>query len=342
MTTRFHHGAEIPPALQPRCHFMARRVTIFVDAACYSGTMPAEGIHLTALREALATPRLAGELRRRLLRREDAARLGALLVDLPYFHRFAGEVFRYVAGLPARPSRWGAALHAGGAIALLGELLRVARRDRDDTIAAIALGLASHATIDRALHPLINALARHHREGPTHDAAHREVEKFQSICFHEGYLGRDTMGTPAIRAYLTIHQAGALADPALAGPIREAWRAALGDAPSARELAGYGRGYVTHTRLLGSPLGRRIAPAAAKEAAYPRYLAGAWGTFGQHLDAAVARSVTVIEAAAAVLDASARDLAAAEAGLARLLPPGTIDPDGVEVALDRPFAVTAS
>lgn len=301
--------------------------------------MPAEGIHLTALREAIATPGLAGELRRRLLRRDDAARLGALLVDLPYFDGYAGEVVRYVARRPARPSRWGAALHAGGAVALLGALLDVARAERDATVAAVALGLASHAAIDRALHPLINALARHHREGASHDAAHREVEKFQSILFHEAYLGRDTMGTDGIRAYLTIDHAGLLGEAWLAAPLRRAWAAALGDAPSPRALAGYGRGYVLHTRLLGSPLGRRVAPPAAKEAARPRYLHGGWGTFEGQLAAAVAASVPVLEAAAAVLDADERDLPAARAALARALPPGTIDPDGVEVDLGRPFQV---
>jgi hypothetical protein len=79
--------------------------------------VPAEGIHLTALREAMAAPAIDAVVRRRVVRREDAARLGALLVDLPYFHRFTGEVVRYLAGIPARPSPWGPALHdQGGAI----------------------------------------------------------------------------------------------------------------------------------------------------------------------------------------------------------------------------------
>ena len=57
--------------------------------------MPAEGIHVTAVREATAAPGLAPELRRRLIRHDDAARFGAILVDLPYFHQFALEVMRY-------------------------------------------------------------------------------------------------------------------------------------------------------------------------------------------------------------------------------------------------------
>src|SRR5689334_5554993 len=85
--------------------------------------MPAEGIHLTALREATAAAALAPATRKRLVRHEDAARLGAILVDLPYFHGFTGEVLRYLAGMPAKPSPWGATLHEGGAIDLLVALV---------------------------------------------------------------------------------------------------------------------------------------------------------------------------------------------------------------------------
>ena len=301
--------------------------------------MPAEGIHLTALREALAAPGLDVSARRRLVRREDAARLGALIVDLPYFHRFAGEVVRYLAGFPAKPSPWGPALHEeGGAVALLHELVRVARRDRDDTIGAVALGLASHASIDRALHPLVNSLARLHKVGKSHDASHREVEKFQSICFHEAYMGKDLMGTPTITAYLTIPMASRLHEPQLSAQLREAWEAALGRAPSARELAGYGRGYRMHTRLLGLPVGKRIAPAKAKEQARPRYLEGAWGNFSAALESAVKVSVPVINATAAALEASEADAAAAMHALRAALPFGTIDPSGDDATLRAPFA----
>jgi hypothetical protein len=304
---------------------------------CYRPAVPAEGIHLTALREALAAPTLDTSVRRRLIRREDAARLGALIVDLPYFHRFAGEVVRYVVGIPARPSPWGAALHEGGAVALLSELIRVARRDRDEIIAAIALGLASHASMDRALHPLVNSLARQYPVGGNHDASHREVEKFQSICFHEAYMGRDLMGTPAISSYLTIHLVEQLGEVRLSRQLREAWGAALGSAPGARELSGFGRGYRMHTRLLGSAVGKRIAPASAKDAARPRYLQGAWGHFADALDAAVNASIAVLNATAAALDADDRDFASAHEALQRTLPAGSIDPAGDDRTLTTTF-----
>ncbi len=301
--------------------------------------MPAEGIHLTALREATAAAGLDPSVRRRLVRHDDAARFGAILADLPYFHRYAVEVIRYLTGRPAQPSPWGAEIHDGGAIALLGRLLSIARRERDDTLAAIALGLASHGAIDRALHPLINALARRHRGGPSHDASHREVEKFQSICFHEHYVGRDTMGTRDITGLLTIQLMHRL-DDRLSVLLREAWAGALGHAPSARELTGLVRGYCAHARLLGTPLGKRVAPPAAKDAARPRYLHGPWGTFASALEVAVTHSVDVLAAAGQFLDADERDVEAARSALDALLPPGTIDPQGEAVDLEQPYVIS--
>ncbi len=301
--------------------------------------MPAEGIHLTAVREATAAERLSPAVRRRLVKYDDEARFGAILVDLPYFHRYALEVARYLTGRPAGPSRWGAELHGGGAVTLLAALLERARRERDPVLGAIALGVASHCAIDRALHPLVNSLARRFPHGKNHDSSHREVEKFQSICFHERYLGRDTMGTPGITAYLTIHLAAQL-DDRLSRLVREAWAEALGDAPGARELAGFVRGYRRHAWLLGTPLGKRIAPPAAKDEARPRYLHGAWGTFEALLEAAIAGSVEIVNAAGAVLEAGDRDAAAARAALEGLLPAGTIDPQGDALDLARPVAIS--
>ena len=302
--------------------------------------MPAEGIHLTALREAMASPALAASVRRRLVRRDDAARFGALVPDLPYFHRYVGEVIRYVARVPAQASPWGAAIHDGGAVALLGSLLGIARRERDDDLAAIALGVASHCAIDRALHPLINALARAHPVGRNHDASHREVEKLQSVCFHEQYLGRDTMGTAAITRYLTIQLANGL-EARTNRLLREAWSDALGSAPTERELNGFVRGYRAHAQLLGTPLGKRVAPPSAKDAARPRYLHGPWGTFASLLDAAVTTSIGVLDAAGAVLDASSADLAGAFRALAVKLPAGTIDPQGGDLDLERPIQIAS-
>jgi hypothetical protein len=148
------------------------------------------------------------------------------------------------------------------------------------------------------------------------------------------------MGTPAITSYLTIHLARRL-DDRLNRLLREAWSNALGAAPTARELTGFVRGYDAHARLLGSPLGRRIAPPAAKEAAHPRYLVGPWGSFESLLDAAITSSLAILDAAGAVLDATTSDLDAAQRALDARLPPGTIDPQGTDLDLERPVRLAS-
>jgi hypothetical protein len=108
-----------------------------------------------------------------------------------------------------------------------------------------------------------------------------------------------------------------------------------------RELTGFVRGYRTHARLLGTPLGKRVAPPAAKDEARPRYLYGPWGTFASLLDAAITTSIGVLDAANAVLDASSADLEAAISALAARLPAGTIDPQGQDLDLERPIQIAS-
>src|SRR4051794_19853891 len=122
--------------------------------------MPAEGIHLTALREAIASPAFPGAARACTTRYESAARLGAIALDFPYFDHYVSEVVRYVLGIKPRSSPLGGIVHDGAAIAVTFSILEQARARRSDVLAAVGLGLASHCSMDRQLHPLVNALAR--------------------------------------------------------------------------------------------------------------------------------------------------------------------------------------
>ncbi len=305
---------------------------------CTLSPVPAEGIHQTSLREASASQRLAPAARRCLVRYDDAGRLGAILLDLPYFDRYVEEVIRYVARLRPLPSRWGDAVHHVAAVPIVFSMLARSRRERSPELAAVALGLASHAAIDRQLHPLINALARRHADGLTHAAAHREVEKFQSICFHESYFGEDRMGTPGIVRLVQVPARAAFRRPVVADAVEAAFRETLDAPPSGSELARMGRGYEQHAALIGSPVGLAVAPPSAKERARPKFLFGAWGAFDAVLAGAIERSVDVLERAWAVFEASTdADAARAAHALRALLAPGSIDPAGEDLSLDAPF-----
>lgn len=299
--------------------------------------MPAEGVHLTALREAAFAGALGTAARRCILRFEDVARLGAIGPDLPYFDRYGEELVRYVMRRPSRPSDWGARIHDGGAIQLVAKVLDHARRERSVLLAALAMGLASHACIDRSIHPLVNALARRFAERASHDASHREVEKFQSILFHERYFGRDTMGTIRIVPLVAV-PVRRLMDTTAAGPALVASYAhAVSDRTSLLPLRRMASGYRMHVGVLASPLGKRVAPPAEKERARPRFLEGPWGRFERVLEEAIRLSVPVIEAVWAAFEASDRDAADARVELSTLLPEGSIEGQGLEVDLDRPF-----
>jgi hypothetical protein len=299
--------------------------------------MPAEGIHLTALQETAFLAAMPTAARRCVLRFTGAARLGSVAPDLPYFDRYGEELVRYVAHVPARPSPWGRRIHDGGAVELLHSVLDEARKQRAEVLAALAMGLASHACVDRTLHPLVNALARRFPEAETHDASHREVEKFQSILFHEVYLGRDFMGTPALTRLIEVPSQELMRDAVVGSALAAAFQRAASDPAPQQPLRRMARGYWLHTLVLGSPLGRRVAPPSEKERSRPLFLEGGWGRFESALTEAIRLSAPVLEQVWAVFEASEADVSAARAQLDQLLPRGSIEGQGRELDLDSPF-----
>jgi hypothetical protein len=301
--------------------------------------MPAEGIHITAFREASTSSRLPGEARRAVMRHEDAGRLGAVVLDLPYFDRYAEEVVRYATRLRPRHSPWGAIVHEEAAVPITLALASAAQRERSLELGVLALGTASHASIDRVMHPLVNALARRHAGGRDHDAAHREVEKFQSICFHEAYFGRDRMGTDGIVRLVRVPFTELFAKPHVARAVAGAYASAVSGGPAAADLARMGSGYEQHARLIGSPIGKLVASERDKERARPMFLHGSWGSFDDVLQQAIDGSVSVLERTWALVTAEDREQSSRRLELEQVLPGGTIDGAGEGVDLDRRFAV---
>src|SRR5262245_34172741 len=110
--------------------------------------MPAEGIHMTALREAMASSDTPSAARACTTRYEAAARFGAIALDLPYYDRYLEEVARYALGLKARPSPLGGVVHERAAVAIAVSVLEQARATRSDRLAAVGLGLVSHSAMD--------------------------------------------------------------------------------------------------------------------------------------------------------------------------------------------------
>ncbi len=292
--------------------------------------MPAEAIHLSALADSLS--RADAAVRKAAAddaERSALLRLGSVLIDLAYFDRFALGVARYLLKQPIATSTIGDVLHQREPVRLAKRLVcraaelradRSTRRD-GDRLLAVALGFLSHLAVDSRLHPLVNQLAgvRAKRLDDRPARQHNEVEKFQSILFHEERLGFDFMGDRRIVDYISV--AGTLLTDggAIDRGYRQSIREVHGEAPDTRIVSRWVRGYGQYGQLLGSWFGRHIMPEAVKEAvrsevyATPRH-------FLDHYAEAVARSTTYIEAGLALAEAGA-----GEAAFDSIVPEGSID-----------------
>lgn len=296
--------------------------------------MPAEGIHLLALKDTLApAASLAAMTASPPL--QAAARLGAVFVDLPYFDRFGWAVVNYVLGRQQAPSRWGDVFHHRTPIELgrrLGEaslplLASSATREDGELLRALALGYISHAAVDTSMHPLVNRLARERAAalGGTPALQHNEVEKYQSVLFHEERLGFDMMGDARLPGYIHIDFTPLVRPGPLADAVADALHKTHGSAPSRGDFARWTRGYGQYIRILRSPLGKTIVTARDKRRERPALYDGI--DFPGRFADAVLLSRRYVEALASYLKGGCFD-PSAQADLARIIPEGSIDPQG--------------
>jgi hypothetical protein len=296
--------------------------------------MPAEAIHLSALGDLRA--RAPARVTRALAPPACAAavRVGAMFVDLPYFDRFGRGLVRYVLGLPQASSPWGDRFHQQAPIALgiriaeTGARLSrtAATREVGEALVALAVGYTSHAAVDAALHPLVNrlAIARGARLGtPGFTREHQEVEKYQSVLFHEARYGVDYLGTAALRDFVTIDWRMLERGGFVVASIHEATRAILGVSPRPRELARWTSGYRFFVSVLSGPLGRRAV--TAEDKARERAAVFEDCDYGRRYEHAVRRSLSWVEALLAYVD-EGRFGDDGRAALARVMPEQSLDP----------------
>jgi hypothetical protein len=232
----------------------------------------AEGIHLSVLDDVRAS--LDGEIQRHLKIYREHARVGAILVDFPYFDHFELEMMRYALKRPPGRSHWGDRFHRHAPAGWGLQMLRQARHENDAALLAMALGHLTHVAVDWELHPMVNKMAHErlavrglHASGiddPLHMHEHREIEKFQSVLFHERRLGIDVMGNPAIERLIRVEALACFSDDDLARGIERSARDAVGIAPSRAEWSRWAAGYTRYVKVLASPLGRIPAPRAAR------------------------------------------------------------------------------
>jgi hypothetical protein len=233
--------------------------------------------------------------------------------------------------LPTAVSKWGDELHHGRPMLIAKSLFWRARGlyadgadAAADRVLALALGFVSHLAVDASLHPLVNRLARARAEriGDHPLRQHTEVEKFQSVLFHEARNGFDFMGRPEFAAHISVPARLIHEDAALRAAFCAGLEVALGHAPSQALLVDWARGYSQYVWLVSSIAGKTLAPERAKRSIHDEVYAGSWGTFQAAYAEAVASSRRALDCGLAFALSGDQS---AEQALDAELPPGAID-----------------
>lgn len=290
--------------------------------------MPAEAIHLSALSDSIEGSRARAFLSGAGPRY--AARVGATFIDTPYFDRFPIAVMRYVLKRPVSVSRWGDVFHHRAPAGLGKAFLRQARRLRErtstreagDLFLGFALGYFSHLAIDSGIHPSVNRIAkvRAARLNDSPSRQHNEVEKFQSIIFHEERHGFDFMGKSFLQGFIEADGNLLYDQPDARDALALSMREVLGEYPGIDLLRRWNDGYRQYGWLISGPAGLRVAPPALKEEVRPEVYEGVDGPFVERFRVGVVRSRRYLDAAFSFAEGEL-----SEAELDATAPEGSID-----------------
>lgn len=223
--------------------------------------MPALLFHIAAIEELAEAPALLPPEVARALREDlEYARLGAALPDLPWYEGFRGSL-----GLlwPRRePPLFARLFHQRAPVAMglkIAQLVASGALVGREPGLAFVCGYFSHFTVDRALRPLVQALAvRDRRERESLEDAHRRVEWTQALFHLERRYGRQVVGDNRVRVHfqLTKHRLPtAGVGRGLYELIRLASQDTLEVAPEKRQVDRWVQGAFLHGMVLGSPVG---------------------------------------------------------------------------------------
>ena len=171
--------------------------------------MPGAALHLTHLELLSLDPRVDRALRRAMERQDPFMRLGAVLLDLPFYTNIVPMTLGYWLERPAEDCPFALAIHKDRPDLLAWHMVRCAHRDdrlSTDQRAALLAGVMAHMVLDMELHPLVNWCAQRDlsRYGGNESHHHRLTEKYHSLFFHRDQFDHDPIGTWAFFSRKTL------------------------------------------------------------------------------------------------------------------------------------------
>lgn len=289
--------------------------------------MPGATLHLTHVELLSREPRVDAGLRRAMTRHDPFARLGAVLLDLPFYTNIALMTLRYWRERPAEQRPFAVALHRDRPDLLAWNLLRRsiedARLPREQRAALLA-GVMAHMALDMELHPLVNECARRDlaRYGGNETHHHRLTEKYHSLFFHRDLWGQDPIGTWDFFARKTV----IVERPPFArlgwrrpvyGFVSDLLRGFHGStAPGPRQVARWVRDFRHFAIMVCAPWARRNSRNKGTEENRRRYYHNERFTFMEHWQRAFDRSVKLVNLAHEVFSAGDESAAAQRSFLA--------------------------
>lgn len=242
--------------------------------------MPATLVHLVGVeRLALASQGLPTPLAKALVEDLEYARLGAVLLDLPWYGSAGAELARVAFGHAAPiPARYELFHRAPVEVGLrMSEIVSRGALVGREAGLAFVVGYFTHLALERRLVPLV--IARLGVSIPVDDAgfhALRGVEWVQSLLWIRETFGHDPMGTEEISQRFRVVKRRGLPVRGLGKGmfllLETAYRDVLGEAPTKGEVDAWLRGLWLHGRILGSSIGKRITlPDEVPQATYSLY-----------------------------------------------------------------------
>jgi len=159
-------------------------------------------LHITLAHRALEQAKIKEHVRSAISSNPDSFRLGAVLVDLPYYDKLLVSALRSLAGLDIHYNSWGTLLHMR-APAELGLALFDAASSEGGV--HLGLGYLTHLAVDILFHREIQKRVHLEANGARSlDAEHKRIEDDMDLHIHYDLLQSPGIGTPYARKMLRL------------------------------------------------------------------------------------------------------------------------------------------